>query len=149
MTLAEIVAAQHKGAVAEHCDERCRLVTKGGPRTVVLKGERLAGSGRRKICDCLVFRDDMKAAVVELKHHSLNVGSIREKLVNGGLEAARIAERAGSTGDVQLFFAVLAKSYANCTAQRRISALTIKIAGKSYRVQTSRCGSDMSKIVDV
>lgn len=116
---------------------------------MVLKGERLAGSGRRKICDCLVFRDDMKAAVVELKHHSLNVGSIREKLVNGGLEAARIAERAGGTGDVQLFFAVLAKSYANRTAQRRISALTIKIAGKSYRVQTARCGSDMSKIVDV
>ena len=148
MTLAGAVAARHEAAVAGCCDERYRLATRGGPRAAVLKGERLAGSGSRKICDCLVFRDDLKAAVVEPKHHSLDAGSIHEKLVNGGLEAARIAQAAG-VRDVGPFFVVLAKSYGNRSAQRRTSGLEIKIAGKSYRVRTARCGLDLSAIVDV
>lgn len=121
MTLAGAVAARHGEAVVESCDEHCRLVTRGGPRTVVLKGERLAGSGGRKMCDCFVFRDDMKAVVVELKHRSLDAGSIHEKLVNGGLEAVRITKQAAGAGIVRLFFVVLAKSYGDRSAQRRIS----------------------------
>ena len=149
MTLAGAVAARHGAAVAGCCDGGRRLATKGGPRAAVLKGERQAGFGSRKICDCLVFRDGLKAAVVELGHHSLDVGSIHEKLVNGGLEAAGTAEQAAGVRNVRLFFVVLAKSYGNRSAQRRISELKIEIAGKSYRVRTARCGLDLSLIVDV
>ena len=132
----------------ERYDEHCRLATRGGPATVVLKGERLAGSGRRKMCDCLVFRDDMKAVAVELKQRSLNAGAILEKLANGGLEAAKIAEQAAGTRDVQLFFAVLAKSWGNRSAQRRISQSGIKIGGRTYRVLTGKCGLDVSEITN-
>ena len=148
MTLSGAVAAKHGGAVVERCDEHCRLATRGGPATVVLKGERLAGSGRRKMCDCLVFRDDMKAVAVELKQRSLNAGAILEKLANGGLEAAKIAEQAAGTRDVQLFFAVLAKSWGNRSAQRRISQSGIKIGGRTYRVLTGKCGLDVSEITN-
>ena len=131
----------------ERCDEHCRLSTGGGPGTVVLKRERLAGAGRRKMCDCLAFRDGMKAVAVELKQRSLDAGAILEKLANGGREAARIAEQSADAGDVQLFFAVLAKSYANRSAQRRISQSGIRIGGRTYRVLTGRCGLDVSSIV--
>ena len=146
-SLSGAVAARHGEAVVERCDEHCRLATGGGPGTVVLKGERLAGSGRRKMCDCLVFRDDMKAVAVELKQHSLDAGAILEKLANGGREAARIAEQSAGAGDVQLFFAVLAKSYGNRSAQRRISQSGIRVGGRTYRVLTGRCGLDVSSIV--
>lgn len=135
--------------MAGRCGEGCRLAAKGGPHAAVLKGERLAGLGSRKICDCLVFRDGLKAAVVELGHHGLDVGSIHERLVNGGLEAAGTAEQAAGVRNVRLFFVVLAKSYGSRSAQRRISELEIKIAGRSYRVRTARCGLDLSLIVDV
>lgn len=146
--LSGAVAARHRWAVAERCDEHCRLAMRDGPGTVVLKGEKVAVSSRRKMCDCLVFRDDMKAIAVELKQHSLDAGAILEKLANGGREAARIAEQASGAGDVHLFFAVLAKSYRNRSAQRRISQSGIKIGGRTYRVLTGRCGLDVSKIVD-
>ena len=67
----------------ERCDENCRINMLRRPRAIVLKGEILDCMRGQKMCDCVIFRDDSKIILVELKSKNIEPRSIREKLTNG------------------------------------------------------------------
>ena len=142
----ELISSSYAHAVVERCDENCRINMLRLPRTVILKGERLGGMHGQKMCDCVIFRDDSKIVLVELKSKNIEPGSIREKLTNGAYAALKIWSEV-SDKTPTLFFAVAAKSFADHAAYLRISRDRIIIGKRRYAIKTAKCGSNIAEIV--
>jgi len=126
------------------CNERRNVRVDTRQNFVMLKGELLAKTRPERMCDCIVFQDDKKIAIIELKGTSLDVDRIVDKFTNSGKESVRIA-RSCESGDVSLFMALLAKSYKNY-AHARIRRSKIRIHGRRYRILTKACGASLSEI---
>jgi len=113
----------------------------------MLKGELLVQSQSEKMCDCIVFQDNKKIALIELKSNSLEVGKIIEKFVNSGMKSISIAKSFERQSDFELFLILLAKSYHNYFAHDRLRRSRIKICGKRYRIIFGRCGCALKDFV--
>jgi len=142
----ESILSSYAHAVVERCDENCRIKMLRRPRAVILKGEHLGGMHGQKMCDCVIFRDDSKIVLVELKSKNIEPGSIREKLTNGARAALEIWSEVSDKAPT-LFFAVAAKSFADHAAYIRISRDRITIDKQRYAIKTTKCGSSIDEIV--
>lgn len=142
----ETISSRYAHAAVNRCDENCRINTHRSPKSVILKGESLGVAYGQKICDCLIFRADMKVVLAELKHKNIEPRSIHEKLTNGARAAlgtcSEITDKAPA-----LFFVVVAKSFADHTAYLRISHDRITIDNRRYMIQTAKCGCNVAEIV--
>ena len=142
----EFISSSYAHAVVKRCDENCRINMLRRPRAIILKGERLGGMHGQKMCDCVIFRDDSKIVLVELKSKNIEPGSIREKLTNGAHAALEIWSEVSDKAPT-LFFTVVAKSFADHAAYLRISRDRITIGNQRYAIKTARCGSSIAEIV--
>jgi len=127
------------------CNERCSLRVDTGQNFVMLKGELLVKARPERMCDCIVFQDDKKISIIELKGTSLDVSKIKDKFTNSGKAAVRIARCCGSD-NVSLFMVLLAKSYKNYSDRERIRRTRIKVHGQKYPIWTKTCGASLSEI---
>lgn len=142
----ESISLSYPDAVVKRCDENCRINMWSRPKAVILKGERLDETHQQKMCDCVIFRDDSKIILVELKNKNIEPRSIHEKLVNGARAALKIwSDLCDDTP--ALFFAVAAKSYADHTAYDRIRRDRITIGNHKYAIKTAKCGCNVTEIV--
>ena len=140
------ISSRYGHAAVKRCDEGCRINVARSPQSVILKGERLVGTGGKKMCDCIIFRNDTKIILVELKHRNMDPRSIHEKLLNGAYEALRIWSDSTSKKPT-LFFVLAAKSFADHAAYIRISRDRIKIQNNSYPIHTAKCGCNVAEII--
>ena len=127
------------------CDSGCRLRIDVKEGLVILKGENLVS--QTKICDCIIFQNNKKITMVELKSSSLNVSSILEKLTNGGEKSLEIADKVGIT-EPPLCFILLAKKYSNYFAYDRLIHEKVEVRTKKYPILLGRCESLYTKFVD-
>lgn len=93
-----------------------------------------------KMCDCIIFRNDNKIIIVELKSSSLSVGKIIEKFTNSGKKSISLINSLDRTIKFDLFFVLLAKNYSNQSAYLRLRRSVIKIHGKKYPLKLKKCG---------
>ena len=142
----EAISSLYAHAIVEQCDERCRMVTGRRPRAVILKGERIDFKNVQKMCDCIIFRDDLKIVLVELKGKNMGPRPIHEKLENGARTALKIWSRVSGKTPT-LFFVVAAKSYPDHMAYLRISRDRITIGGQKHPIRTAKCGCKMAEII--
>ena len=142
----EAISSSYEHAIVEQCDERCRISMERRPRAVILKGERIDFKNMQKMCDCVIFRDDLKIVLVELKGKNVEPRSIHEKLENAAHAALKIWSKV-SDKTPTLFFVVAAKSYADHMAYLRISHDRITIGGQKHAIRTAKCGCKMAEII--
>lgn len=142
----ESISSLYAHAVVERCDENCRINMLRRPRAIVLKGELLDCMRGQKMCDCVIFRDDSKIVLVELKSKNIEPRSIREKLTNGACAALKIWSEVSGKAPT-LFFVVAAKSLSNHAAYLRISRDRITIGNQKYAIKTVKCGSGIAEII--
>lgn len=142
----EAISSLYANAIIKQCDEGCRISMRRRPRTVILKGERIDFGNAQKMCDCMIFRDDLKIVLVELKGKNLEPRSIHEKLDNAARAALKIWSEVSDKSPT-LFFVVAAKSYADHMAYLRISRDRITINGKEHSIRTAKCGCKMAEII--
>ena len=134
-------------AVVDCCSEHgCSIRTDTGKDSVILKGERLVQTQPEKTCDCIVFQNDKKIAIVELKGRSLDVDKIIDKFTNSGRKSIDIA-RSLESGRFSLYMVLLTKSYGNSSARRIIQKSRIMVDGKKYLIHTKRCGASLKEII--
>ncbi len=133
-------------AVLDCCNERCNIRIDTGKSFVILKGEWLVQEQSEKMCDCIVFQNDKKIAIAELKGRSLDADKIIDKFTNSGKKSADIAKSLES-GKFSLFMILLAKSYKNYSALTRIQRSRIKVHGEKHMVHTKKCGDSLKKII--
>lgn len=98
------------------------------------------------MCDCLIFRDDLKIVLIELKSKNIEPSSIHNKLTNAAHVALEIWAGV-SDKKPTLFFAVAAKSYPDHGAYDRIRRDHITIDNQRYPIQTAKCGCSVSEII--
>ncbi len=146
MIVQEIKDEYHNAKVDCCTENKCKLHVDTGKNFVILKGELLVNQSK-KICDCIIFHDDEKIALVELKSHNLDVTDIIEKLTNAGKESSSIATSHGAN-DPLFFVILLAKSYKNYVIHDKIQKATVKIQGKSYSILAKKCGDSLKKIIN-
>lgn len=140
------ISSQYSYATIKCCDEHCRINMDRTPRAVVLKGEYLRVKHPQKMCDCLIFRSDMKIILAELKGKNIKPSAVHEKLLNGATEAVKIwSEVSEKTPD--LLFVVVAKSFKNNAPYVRIGHDRIKIQNVKYQIQIAKCGSHIDQIM--
>ena len=140
------ISSQYAHATIKCCGEGCRTSMACSPRAVILKGELAKSAGARKMCGCIIFRNDTRIVPVELKHKNIEPRSMHEKLLNGACEAMRIWSRATSKRP-SLHFVAAAKSFADHTAYVRTSRDRIKIRNDMHAIHTAKCGSNIAEIV--
>lgn len=146
MMILKSISSSYAHAVVKRCDEHCRINMQRRHKSVILKGERLGSAHGQKMCDCVIFRDDQKIVLVELKKKNLEPRSIHEKLTNAARVALEIWSGV-SKKTPMLFFAVAAKSYANHAAYDRIRRDRITIANQKYPIRMANCGCNIAEIV--
>lgn len=142
----DAISSLYAHAAVKRCDENCRISTHRSPKAIILKGESLGVTHGQKMCDCVIFRADMKIVLAELKHKNIEPESIHEKLTNGAREALKIWSKI-SDKEPTLFFVVVAKSFADHTAYLRISRDRIIINNRRYAIRTAKCGCNVAEIV--
>ena len=142
----EAISSLYAHAIVEQCDEHCRISMGRRPRAVILKGECIDLKNVQKMCDCVIFRDDLKIVLVELKGKNIEPGPIHEKLANAARAALKIWSEV-SDKTPTLFFVLAAKSYADHMAYLRISHDRIAIDGQKYAIRTAKCGCQMAEII--
>ena len=140
------ISSRYGHATIRRCDEGCRINVARSPRAVILKGERLEETGGKKMCDCIIFRNDTKIILVELKRRSMDPRSVHEKLLNGARAALKIWSESTDKKPA-LFFVLAAKSFADHTAYLRISRDRIHIKNDKYSIRTAKSGSNMAEII--
>ena len=129
------------------CNEKCSIRIGNTHNFVMLKGELLVKTNPEKMCDCIVFQDNKKIAIIELKSSSLDVGKIIEKFVNSGTKSRSIALSFDRTDKFELFFILLAKNYSNYFAHDRLRRSKFKIGGKTYGIMLGTCGCELKDFV--
>ncbi len=133
-------------AVVDCCNEHgCNIRIDTGKDSVILKGERLVRARPEKMCDCLVFQNDKKIAIVELKRRSLGVDKIIDKFTNSGKKSIDMA-RSLEPGRFSLYMILLAKSY-NHSAHEIIRKSRIWVDGKKHLIRTKKCGDSLKEII--
>lgn len=140
------ISSQYAYATIECCDEHCRINMPRSPKSVILKGERLKVAHAKKMCDCIIFRSDMKIILAELKRKSIKPRSIHEKLTNGAIEAIKIWSTI-SKKEPTLLFVVVARSFKNHAAYGRVHRDRIVVQNIKYPIQTAKCGSSISEMM--
>ena len=140
------ISSLYAHAIVEQCDERCRISMRRQPRAIILKGEWIDFKNVQKMYDCVIFRDDLKIVLVELKGKNIEPRSIHEKLKNAARVALKIWSEV-SDKTPALFFVVAARSYPDHMAYDRISRDRIVIGGQKHPIRTAKCGCKMAEIV--
>lgn len=141
------IKRKYNFAKLDCCDEQCSLRVDTGKNHVILKGELLTQNQPEKICDCIIFQDDKKIIIVELKSNSIHAGDIKTKFTNSGQKAISMAN-ALESGSFSLFMILLTKSYKNYVAHDRIRRTKINIYGKKYLILPKKCGASLKAILD-
>ena len=139
------ITQKYGHAKIDCCDERCKLYVDTGKNLVILKGELLVSTSHKKMCDCIIFQDDNKIALVELKSSSIDVNKIIDKFTNSGNKSIEMLTPSQSNNS-SLFMILLAKKYTSFSAHDRLRRSTIKIHGKKYPIFTKKCGESLKNI---
>ena len=141
------IKRKYNFAKLDCCDEQCSICIDTAKNYAILKGELLVQTQPEKICDCIIFQDDKKIIIVELKSNSLSVGKIKDKFTNSGKKAVSMASALESS-HFSLFMILLAKSYKNYFAQDRIRRIKVNIYGKKYPILPKKCGASLKAIIN-
>ncbi len=141
------IESKYSKAKISCCNERCKIHVDRKHNFIMLKGELLVQSQPEKMCDCIIFQDNKKIALIELKTSSLDVSAILEKLVNSGKKSISIAKSCERHSDFDLFPILLAKNYSNYFAHDRLRRSRIKICGKKYVIILGKCGCALKDFV--
>ena len=135
---------EYSAAKISCCNERCKIRIGHKHNFVMLKGELLAQIQSEKMCDCIIFQDNRKIAIIELKSSSLDAGKIVDKFKNSGKKSMSIAISFDRTSDFELYFILLAKNYSDYFAHDRLRRSKLKINGKTYRILFGKCGCKLN-----
>lgn len=128
------------------CSEKqCKLKIDTTKKFVILKGELIVKNRPQKICDCLIFQNDGRIILVELKSKSLNSTQIHDKFTNSVKEAMYIVDDPKS--NLKLFFVLLTKSHTNSSTFNALKQTKIRVHGVRYNIRMNRCGESLKRII--
>lgn len=147
MYLQEIKKKYHHAKIS-CCSEHCNVKIDTKKNHIILKGERLIQKQSRKICDCIIFQNDKKIIVIELKSKSINTSDIHEKLCNGGKESLCILGSSGHKSNFTLYFVLLAQSYTSSSMFQKLRSYKININGKRHNILAKKCGCSLQSIIN-
>lgn len=142
------IESKYATAKISCCNEKCKLRIGRKHNFIMLKGELLVKNQPEKMCDCILFQDNQKIAVIELKSSSLDAGKIIEKFTNSGKKSLSIATSFDKTNHFELYFILLAKKFSNYFAHDRLRRSKLKIDGKTYRIVFGKCECLLEDFVD-
>jgi len=148
MSILESIENNFTYAIIKRCSETgCELRLNNLTRYIVLKGENICRD--EKICDCIIFLEDILIALVELKSRTAKAGSVVEKLTNGSLVAINILESyLDKTIRLNFYHIVLCKRW-RVSEYRVITSRKISIRGKTYDIIAKRCGVSLSELISI
>ena len=145
MTFITNVKNRYKNAVIEKCrDSGCGLQINKKGDFVILKGEKIVPES--KICDCIIFRNDKKIIIAELKSTSIRVNDVIEKFSNSGKKAREIAADLNNN-DTRMYFVLLAKKYGSNSSTRLLKDVKVEVGSDLYPIIRGRCGDPLLKLI--
>lgn len=134
------IAKRYPRAKVDKCAEKgCNLRAISESEFLILKGEIV--DPRNRMCDCMVFGEDGKIVLVELKGTVQHVRRIFEKFKNSKTASLDIASEAGSEVS-RIIPVLLAKRY-----RRPFEYATIEYENRKRKCQIKigKCGDRISK----
>ena len=149
MTIVGCIRDKYHQAEICKCRENTEIVVDTGIDSVILKGELLASClGRpRKMCDCVIFREDKKAAIVELKSkEGIHWSDLKEKFTNTGEEFCFIVKSLELPNFESLSLVLIKKRY-KTMEYRILRDGRITIAGVKHKIHAKNDKTCLSAIV--
>lgn len=128
------------------CDSGCRLRMAGKRGYIILKGEKLYKNSK-KMCDCVIFREDRTIILVELKNSIRHYSDFNEKFSNAGEKALKISNSCKQKFNIA-GIVILKKKGVSKAIFRIIEYETRPIiSGKRPKVFYGNCGCNLDEIL--
>lgn len=148
MTIVHRMRETYGGAEIEDCREKTKIRIDNKKDTVIFKGELLvSGPHTPKICDCIIFNEKMKVAIVELKSRTSGRSSLLEKFCNTGEKFCEMI-KPSKPSDFKIYLILVAKSYAPSTI-KMCRNNSIRIGGIPHCIMTKRDNVCLDEIVKI
>lgn len=146
MLLSKIKNAYPNSQRSTCCENNCKLCISNKINYTILKGDSLVSS--KKMCDCMIFRDDKKIILVELKTKRYNAYDVIEQLTNGGKEALSITSKLGGKNFSIHFLLVIKKRDRKGFAMDILRDRGVNINGKKYLIKRGKCQDPLERHVN-
>lgn len=128
------------------CENNCKLCISNIKNYRILKGDLLVSS--EKMCDCMIFRNDKKIILVELKTTKFNAYKVIEQLTNAGKKALSITSGCGGKNFTIYYLLVVKKRFRNNIQLEILLRHRININGKKYIIKKCRCRDPLERYID-
>ncbi|MDA7949787.1 MAG: hypothetical protein MPJ78_20260 [Hyphomicrobiaceae bacterium] len=137
---------QYPHAVAGSCSENnCRLVVGSRKTHVIFNGKNLGGGS--KMCDCIIFRNDKKIILVEIKSgKNIDVDEVIRQFTYAGIKSRRIARAYG--GRFEIFCLLLVRGQVrNHIKRQMLKSARVCICDEALKITQGRCRSRLDSHV--
>ena len=133
MTIVRRMRAKYGWAEVDDCRESTGIRADAQKNIVVFKGEFLVPEyNAPKMCDCVIFHDDMKVVIAELKSKSPGRSSLFEKFFNTGEKFCEMIMPL-NPNKFKIYLVLVAKKHKTSTI-RMCTSNPVRIGGKSYKI---------------
>ena len=90
-----ILSKYEKSKVDSCCDHGCSLPIDDKLERLILKGDMLEKNMGKKMCDCVIFRENRTIILVELKTKIRRYRDFKEKFANAAEKSLKISKECG------------------------------------------------------
>ena len=131
MTIVSRLRREYGHAEIKNCCEKTGITIDKDENLVIFKGELLPPQpGKQKMCDCVIFREDKKVVIAELKSRTSNGHNLLEKFVNT-CEKFRFMIVPMKPSDFDIYLVLVARKHTQST-YRMLLGSPVRVNGKKH-----------------
>lgn len=131
MTIVSRLRSEYGHAEIENCCEKTGITIDKDKALVIFKGELLPPQpGKQKMCDCVIFREDKKVVIAELKSKTSHGHSLLEKFENT-CEKFRSMIVPLKPSDFDIYLVLVARKHTQST-YRMLLGSPVRVNGKKH-----------------
>ncbi|MDA7940630.1 MAG: hypothetical protein MPJ04_08900 [Nitrosopumilus sp.] len=138
---------RHSRSLAKSCSENnCKLIVGSRKTHVIFKGEKM-GDGTRRMCDCIIFRNDKKIILVEIKSTgNIDMDEIIQQFTNAGTRSLEITKP--YRDKFEIFCLLLLRGQVrNHTKRLMLRYSRVRIANNELGINQARCKSRLDSLI--
>jgi len=131
MTIVSRLRREYGHAAIKNCCEKIGITIDNDKALVIFKGELLLSQpGKQKMCDCVIFREDQKVVIAELKSKTPHGHGLLEKFVNT-CEKFRSMIVPLKPSDFDIYLVLVARKHTQST-YRMLLSNPVRVNGKKH-----------------
>lgn len=99
------------------------------------------------MCDCVIFLNDQRIVLVEMKRKNVSIGDVEKQFLNAGKRSLGIARDAGIDYEIACMLLLTRYRTNHALKNYMLAVPNIRISGKDYAITRGRCGCRLEALL--